>query len=160
MTIAFCSPESAFSTEDFPAFGLPVRLTAIPSRMYLPVFAVSSSLSVLSITSVSVASTNSSVSPETPSSGKSASLEIAAARYTVLSRISFIFSEMLPESWSMPFSRASSLFEWIMSITASLRHKSILPFKNARFVNSPARACLAPHSISESIIFLTAVIEP
>ena len=51
---------------------------------------------------------------------------------------------------------AYSFSEWITSITASAWDRSILPFKNARFVNSPGSASRAPHfTASSRIRFIT-----
>lgn len=53
----------------------------------------------------------------------------------------------------MEFLRAYLFFEFMISITASAWLKSILPFKNARFVNSPGSAGLAPDLSTASRTF-------
>ena len=55
---------------------------------------------------------------------------------------------------------AYSFFAWITSITASAWERSIFPFKNARLVNSPGSAGLAPFLITVSRTFLTTNVPP
>ena len=57
-----------------------------------------------------------------------------------------------PLNWLKEDRIANSLVDCIKSITASALDKSILPFKNARFVNSPGKASLTPVSMTSSSI--------
>ena len=73
---------------------------------------------------------------------------------------SFIFSPVFPFMFFAAIFILSSVFAFIISITASAWLKSILPFKNALFVNSPGSASLAPFSMQSSSILLAAKIPP
>ena len=63
------------------------------------------------------------------------------------------FSDILPFNWLTELFNAYSFWALITSMTASAWDRSIRPFKNARFVNSPGSAGLAPYWITVSRIF-------
>ena len=67
---------------------------------------------------------------------------------------------MFPFNWFIEFLSAYSFLAFKISITASAWDKSILPFKNARFVNSPGSAGLAPYLITVSSILLVTITPP
>ena len=60
--------------------------------------------------------------------------------------IASIRRESAPSCKEFAYFSSFSLLAEIISITASARVKSILPFKNARLVNSPGSASFAPQS--------------
>ena len=78
----------------------------------------------------------------------------------IWSRISWISFDTLPRSWLTEDCSAYSFFALITSMTASAWERSILPFKNARFVNSPGSASLAPAFKTVSRIRLVTSMPP
>ena len=88
------------------------------------------------------------------SSAKSSSSSTNEDAFINCSRSSSTFFDNWPSSWFLaPFNEASVL-EFIISTTASAWARSILLFKNARFVNSPGSANLIPLFTKISIILL------
>ena len=68
--------------------------------------------------------------------------------------------ERKPSNCFIPFLASLSDFALITSITDSACNKSILPFKNALFVNSPGSASSAPFFKHNSNIFFTTTFPP
>ena len=156
VTIAFSSPTREFKREDFPAFGFPTITVEIPSFNIFPLSLFASSLSIFFITSDTIPDSFSGYPSRLMCSGSSNALSINAISCKTFPRISLIFSETEPESWLNELFNANSFLELITSITDSACERSILPFKNARFVNSPGSAGRAPYLITVSkILFMT-----
>ena len=89
-------------------------------------------------------------------SGSSKAASINATLCIISALRLLICSDNLPFKRLMEFLRAYLFFEFMISITASAWLKSILPFKNARFVNSPGSAGLAPDlSTASRTFFIT-----
>ena len=77
-----------------------------------------------------------------------------------LSLISLSSWDKSPSSCLTASLEANTVFEFIISITASAWDKSIRPFRKALLVNSPGDAGLAPYSTSSlSILFCTTLQE-
>ena len=94
------------------------------------------------------------------SSGKSMLATIRACIEISSSFNSFKTSLKAPPSWFNPMSKETSVFAFIISITASAWVRSILPFKNPLLVNSPLSASLAPFDKTKFKILLTETIPP
>src|SRR6266536_3160919 len=95
-----------------------------------------------------------------PSSGKSIDASMLARRSTIAPRIVEIFSPNRPSSCSVAERSARSVRARIKSITASAWVRSILPLRNARSVNSPGRAALAPARRQASRTFAETSVPP
>ena len=145
VTIARSSPASKFKREDFPALGFPRITVFIPSvkiRPFSDCFKILSSCS----NSFSTISSNWSWYPSKEiCSGSSNADSIKAIWYKISSLNFLIWLETDPFNWQKEASIAYWFLALIKSITASACDKSILPFKNALFVNSPGSAALAPY---------------
>ena len=144
VTIARSSCNKALSKLDLPTLGLPTIAVMSPSRRIRPVPAVLMSLAILLRTSTTFSATLSVTTSSTSSSGKS----IAASKWAICPNIScrkdFIFAENAPVRWPVAIFSERSVLAVMISITACAWDKSRRPFKNARLVNSPPSAGLAP----------------
>ena len=160
VTIALFSFNKAFNKEDLPTFGLPIIVVLIPSLIILPLFALSESF--LSLSKTSLPSFKTGVL-----SNSSCISSVKLIEYSTWDSISnnwslncLIFLLTLPSNCFILTEYALSVFALIISIIASAWDKSILPFKKALLVNSPASASLAPLFNRTSNTFLTATTPP
>ena len=144
VTIARSLPTSAFNKEDFPAFGFPTITVLIPSFKRLP-FSEDAIIWFIFCISFSIIIRRFSPYPSILiCSGSSKADSINAISCMILPRISLIFPVRAPFNCCMELFNAKSFFEEMTSMTDSAWLKSIRPFKNARLVNSPGSAGLAP----------------
>ena len=149
LTIARCSPNSAFSSVDLPTFGAPMMATGIPFRIALPVR--NEAISEASFLSISAAKSFSSVRSANSNSSwsaKSSSNSISDVKCSNRSRSIDSSVDTDPRNWLIARSFSALLCDAIKSATASACARSILPFIKARRVNSPGSAALHPASIS------------
>ena len=153
LTIARCSPNSAFSSVDLPTFGAPMMATGIPFRIALPVR--NEAISEASFLSISAAKSFSSVRSANSNSSwsaKSSSNSISDVKCSNRSRSLDSSVDTDPRNWLIAKSFSALLCDAIKSATASACARSILPFIKARRVYSPGSAALHPTSISHRSI--------
>ena len=172
LTMARSSFKSALSREDLPTLARP-NITALrPSRRILPCVADFNRPSILLDTLLiirsiflawAIGSPTTAFWPvawveATHSSGKS----ILTSDNAITSNNSFLIrlssTDNCPFNCFIPLDRARPVLALIISITASARLRSILPFKKARLVNSPASAKRAPLAKTRSRISLKTTI--
>ena len=150
VTIARSVRRSAFSRLDFPTFGQPTIAAVTPSRRTRP----SRQLSARRLISARVrrrpASSSCSSIKVMSSSVKSIAASTCASMPMSASRIRVISLERAPRSCSCASLRLLDVLARMVSSTASACVRSRRPLRNARFVNSPGSASLAPLRMSIS----------
>ena len=147
-TIARSSRRRAFSKVLFPTFVFPTIATGIPFLSTLPKEKESHKREIkVSIPTAmersSERSANSTSSSEKSSSNSSNEVTRKSSIRNFINS-----SEKPPRIWFSAILWAADEDEAIRSATASACDRSILPFKNARCVNSPGVAKRAPEVIS------------
>ena len=150
VTMARSLPASALSSELLPAFGGPTSTTCRPSRRRRP-----RSAARRSRTSWSLASRRRSRKPAPPSvSSDSSAKSIAASTCTRIASTASISAstrrEKSPSSERRAARAARRSVAAMRSATASAWARSSLPFRKARWLNSPAAAWRAPRPMQRA----------
>ena len=104
--------------------------------------------------------TSRAVCVSSTSSGKSIAAAMAASRDVISSRAVRTNAETPPSICRTALRMARSLPARIIRITPSACARSMRPFRNARYVNSPGSAIRAPAAISSLRILPTSACEP
>ena len=160
VTMALSSPRSRFSREDFPAFGLPRITVRIPSCMIFPSPAVFNRFCIFSFSSATICSNSSEYPVRSQCSGSSNADSMYAIWYSSFSLICCTVFRTEPFNCPTEFFNEYSFLDCITSITASAWERSILPLRNARLVNSPGSAIMAPFFSTVSSTFFMAKTPP
>ena len=146
VTMARSSRRSALSRLDFPTFGFPTIAVVRPSRRILPAVAVFCIWAISARMPFTVSCTSQRRTSSISSSGKSIAASICAISSRSVLRIALITSEKRPVRCPVAILSAASVFALTTSMTAAACVRSSLPFRKARFVNSPRSAGAAPPS--------------
>ena len=149
LTIARSSPNRALSRVDLPTLGAPIMATGIPCLMALPVLNEATRRPIL--VSISCASSFSWLRSANSNSSWSAKSSSSSMSEVIVSNRSLNIANSLdipPLNWLSAKSFSALVCAAIRSATASASVRSILPLRNARWVNSPALANWQPTSTS------------
>ncbi len=146
VTIAASSRASALSRLDLPTFGSPTSTTVRPSRSSAPVRACASTCASCARRSASRRSTSPARRNSTSSSGKSSVASVYIRSSVRPSTSAWISRENAPARLRAAARAAVAVAASIRSATLSACARSSLPFRYARFVNSPGSASRAPSS--------------
>ena len=143
VTMARSLPVSALRSDDLPTLGRPARTTLSPSRTILAAFSSEPALSRPAISSASEATLRAAAGSSI-SSGKSFDASMSARRSLSLFRQPPIKRDTPPSISRTEARSAASPPAVTTRMTASAWLRSMRPFMNARFVNSPGSAGDAP----------------
>ena len=151
LTIARSSWSRAFSKVLLPLLGAPTMATGTPCRTALPKRKLSISPVQISVMRSSSAIRSGRFANSTSSSLKSSSSSISAEKSMSSWRSASMRCPKPPRSCCSARRCCAALWLAIRSATASAWLRSSLPFRKARWVNSPGCASRAPAVSSASI---------
>ena len=140
VTIANSAPASALSSELLPAFGCPAITTLMPSRNNTPCCVCCTTASNWLCNAASWPEASAFFRKSISSSGKSKVASTSMRSFTSCVRNCWVALEKAPLRLRAALRTACSVLASIKSATASAWVRSILLFRNARWVNSPGWA--------------------
>ena len=148
VTMASSAPANALSKEDLPAFGWPAMTTVMPSRSKAPWVACCSTCCTVPCSVCSCPNASAFCRKSISSSGKSSVASTSMRRWISASSSVCTCRENAPANDCVALRAAASVLASIKSAMASAWVRSILPFRKARWENSPGSAMRSPGKVA------------